>query len=33
MPNGRPAYIYQFQNRTISVLVDSANNVYNIGVW
>jgi len=33
MPNGRPAYVYQFQNRTISVLVDSANNVYNIGVW
>jgi hypothetical protein len=33
MANGRPIYMYQFQNRTISVLVDSGNNVYNIGVW
>jgi hypothetical protein len=33
MPNGRPTYLYQFQNRTISVLVDSANNVYNVGIW
>jgi S1-C subfamily serine protease len=31
--NGRPIYVYQFQNRTISVLVDSANNVYNVGIW
>jgi len=32
-PNGRPIYLYQFQGRTVSVLVDSANNVYNIGTW
>jgi hypothetical protein len=31
--NGRPIYIYQFQGHTFSVLVDSANNVYNLGVW
>jgi hypothetical protein len=33
MPNGRPAYFYQFGNRTYCVIVDSAGNVYNIGVW
>jgi hypothetical protein len=31
--NGRPIYIYEFQGRTYSVLLDSANNVYNVGVW
>jgi hypothetical protein len=31
--NGRPMYLYQFQNRTVSVLVDSADNVFNIGLW
>jgi hypothetical protein len=31
--NGRPVYLYQFQGRTVSVLVDSANNVYSIGTW
>ncbi|HET7207370.1 MAG TPA: serine protease [Terriglobales bacterium] len=31
--NGRPIYLYQFQGREVSVIVDSANNVYNIGVW
>jgi hypothetical protein len=31
--NGRPIYIYQFQNRTYAVIVDSANNVYNVGIW
>jgi hypothetical protein len=31
--NGRPAYLYQFQNRQVMVIVDSSNNVYNIGVW
>src|SRR6267378_242164 len=25
MPNGRPMYIYQFQGRTVAVIVDSAN--------
>ena len=33
MPNGRPMYIYQFQNRTVAVLIDSADNVYNLGLW
>jgi hypothetical protein len=33
LPNGRPAYIYQFGGRQVSVIVDSANNVYNVGVW
>lgn len=33
MPNGRPAYLYQFQNRSLMVIVDSANNVYNVGIW
>ena len=31
--NGRPIYVYSFQGRTLSILVDSANNVYNLGVW
>jgi hypothetical protein len=31
--NGRPIYVYTFQGRTISVLVDSANNIYNLGIW
>jgi hypothetical protein len=31
--NGRPIYVYQFQGHALSVLVDSANNVYNFGVW
>lgn len=31
--NGRPFYIYTFQGHTLSVLLDSANNVYNFGVW
>jgi hypothetical protein len=33
LPNGRPAYLYQFQNRQVMIIVDSADNVYNIGVW
>jgi hypothetical protein len=33
MPNGRPGYLYQFQNRQVFVIEDSAHNVYNIGVW
>jgi hypothetical protein len=32
-PNGRPAYLYQFGNRRVSVSVDSENNVFNVGVW
>lgn len=31
--NGRPMYLYQFQNRQIGVIVDSADNVYNFGIW
>lgn len=31
--NGRPIYVYTFQGHTLSVLLDSANNVYNFGVW
>jgi hypothetical protein len=31
--NGRPFYIYQLQGHTYAVLLDSANNVYNVGVW
>jgi hypothetical protein len=31
--NGRPVYMYQFQGHTVSVLLDSANNVYNLGIW
>jgi hypothetical protein len=31
--NGRPIYIYEFQGRTYSILLDSANNIYNVGVW
>ena len=33
MANGRPMYLYQFQGRTVAVLVDSANNIYNLGEW
>lgn len=33
LSNGRPAYIYQFGGRQVSVIVDSANNVFNVGVW
>jgi len=33
LPNGRPGYLYQFQNRQVFVIVDSANNVVNIGIW
>ena len=33
MPNGRTAYLYQFQNRELMVIVDSANNVFNVGIW
>jgi hypothetical protein len=33
MPNGRPGYLYQFQNRQVFVIVDSADDVYNIGIW
>jgi S1-C subfamily serine protease len=33
LPNGRPDYVYQFGNRQVSVIVDSANNVFNVGVW
>ncbi len=33
LPNGRPAYIYQFQGRQMSVIVDSANDVYSGGIW
>jgi hypothetical protein len=33
MANGRPIYIYTFQNRQLSVLVDSADNVASIGIW
>ena len=32
-PNGRPIYLYQFQGRIVSVMVDSANNICNIGTW
>jgi hypothetical protein len=31
--NGRPIYVYVFQGHTLSVLLDSADNVYNFGVW
>jgi hypothetical protein len=31
--NGRPIYVYTFQGHTLSVLLDSANNVFNFGVW
>ena len=31
--NGRPIYIYEFQGRTYSILLDSANNVDNVDVW
>jgi Trypsin-like peptidase domain len=33
LPNGRPAYLYQFGGRQVSVIIDSANNVFNVGVW
>jgi Trypsin-like peptidase domain len=33
LPNGRPFYLYQFGNRQVGVIVDSADNVYNFGVW
>jgi S1-C subfamily serine protease len=33
MQNGRPGYLYQFQNRQLMVIVDSGNNVYNVGIW
>ena len=33
MANGRPMYIYQFQARQVGVIVDSANNIYNLGIW
>lgn len=33
MPNGRPAYLYQFQQRQVCAIVDSADNIVNIGVW
>ncbi len=33
MQNGRPGYLYQFQNRQLMVILDSANNVYNVGLW
>ena len=32
LPNGRPAYIYQFQGRNV-VIVDSANDVYSGDIW
>jgi hypothetical protein len=33
LANGRPAYQYLFQGHTLSVMVDSANNVSNFGIW
>jgi V8-like Glu-specific endopeptidase len=33
LPNGRPAYFYQFGPRQYCVIVDSAENVFNVGVW
>lgn len=33
MANGGPIYVYTFEGHTLSVLLDSANNVYNFGVW
>jgi hypothetical protein len=33
MENGQPGYLYQFQQRQVFVLVDSAENVVSIGVW
>lgn len=33
MPNGRPGYLYQFQQRSIFILVDSAENVVSVGIW
>jgi hypothetical protein len=32
LANGRPGFIYQFGNRQFCVIVDSAENVYNVGV-
>lgn len=31
--NGLPIYTYAVQGHTLSVMVDSGNNVYNLGVW
>lgn len=33
LPNGRPDYLYVFQGHTLSIIVDSANKVFNFGVW
>jgi Trypsin-like peptidase domain len=33
LQNGRPGYLYQFQNRQVFIVVDSADNVFNIGEW
>jgi V8-like Glu-specific endopeptidase len=33
LANGRPGFIYQFGNRQFCVIVDSAENIYNVGVW
>jgi hypothetical protein len=32
LPDGRPAYLYDFGTRQISVVVDASNNVSNVGV-
>jgi trypsin-like peptidase len=33
LANGQPAYTYQFQSRQLCVILDSANNVYDLGIW
>lgn len=33
LPNGRPGYLYQFQQRQLFVIVDSAENVVSLGIW
>ena len=33
LSDGRPAHLYQFQNRQVLIIVDSADNHYDIGVW
>jgi hypothetical protein len=32
LANGRPGYLYQFGARQVFVIVDSAENVFNVGV-
>jgi len=33
LANGRPGYLYQFGSRQVFVIVDSAESVFNVGVW